>query len=69
MRTNTESILAVSATDDEHDFTRGVAISSSIYPDLDTYIEPVTYGQGADSQSLLFWLMAGLSARTPPNKL
>jgi cholesterol oxidase len=56
VRTNSESILAVTAPDDANDFTRGVAITSSIYPDPDTHIEPVTYGSGGDSQSLLFTL-------------
>ena len=52
--------------DDTRDFTSGVAITSSIYPDPDTHIETVTYGKGADSQSLLFTLMteAGGAARS-----
>jgi cholesterol oxidase len=57
VRTNSESILAVTAPDDARDFTRGVAITSSVHPDPNTHIEPVTYGEGADSQSLLFALM------------
>src|SRR2546423_7386782 len=63
VRTNSESILAVTARDDERDFTRGVAITSSIYPDPDTHIEPVTYGKGADSQSLLYALMTEAGKR------
>ena len=63
VRTNSESILAVTAPDDERDFTRGVAITSSIYPDPDTHIEPVTYGKGADSQSLLYTLMTEAGGR------
>ena len=63
VRTNSESILAVTAPDDRRDFTRGVAITSSIYPDPDTHIEPVTYGQGADSQSLLYALMTEKGGR------
>jgi cholesterol oxidase len=63
VRTNSESILAVTAHDDTRDFTRGVAITSSIYPDPDTHIEPVTYGKGADSQSLLFALMTEAGGR------
>jgi cholesterol oxidase len=63
VRTNSESILAVTAGDDARDFTRGVAITSSVYPDPDTHIEPVTYGQGADSQSLLFALMTEAGGR------
>ena len=63
VRTNSESILAVTAKDDTRDFTRGVAITSSIYPDPDTHIETVTYGEGADSQSLLFALMTEAGGR------
>jgi cholesterol oxidase len=63
VRTNSESILAVTAPDAERDFTRGVAITSSIYPDPDTHIEPVTYGKGADSQSLLYALMTEKGGR------
>ena len=63
VRTNSESILAVTAPDDARDFTRGVAITSSIYPDPDTHIEPVTYGKGADSQSLLYALMTEAGGR------
>jgi cholesterol oxidase len=63
VRTNSESILAVTAPDDVRDFTRTVAITSSIYPDPDTHVEPVTYGRGADSQSLLFSLMTEAGTR------
>jgi cholesterol oxidase len=63
VRTNSESILAVTAPDDARDFTNGVAITSSIYPDPDTHIEPVTYGKGADSQSLLYTLMTEAGKR------
>ncbi|SDS74450.1 GMC oxidoreductase [Microlunatus soli] len=54
VRTNGESSVAVTAPDDERDFTRGVSITSSIYPDPQTHIEAVTYGRAADSQSFLF---------------
>jgi cholesterol oxidase len=57
VRTNSESIMAVTAPDDERDFSNTIAITSSIYPDPDTHIEPVTYGRGADSQSFLFTLL------------
>jgi cholesterol oxidase len=63
VRTNSESILAVTAPDDANDFTRGVAITSSIYPDPDTHVEPVTYGSAGDSQSLLFTLMCEAGRR------
>jgi len=70
VRTNSESILAVTASDDSRDFSKSVAITSSIYPDPDTHIEPVTYGGGADSQSLLYTLMTEAGKRgTQPFEL
>ena len=63
VRTNSESILAVTAPDDADDFTKGIAITSSIYPDPDTHIEPVTYGAGADSQSFLFTMLTEAGQR------
>ena len=48
VRTNSESIQSVTARDDERDFSRSVAITSSIYPDPDTHIEVVTYGEAGD---------------------
>ena len=59
VRTNSESINAVTAASDERDFAKSVAISSSIYPDPDTHIEVVTYGRRADSMSYVFTLLTG----------
>ncbi len=67
VRTNSESINAVTAPSDERDFAKSVAISSSIYPDPDTHVEVVTYGRNADSMSLLFTLLTGRgTTRTRP---
>ncbi len=64
VRTNSESIMAVTAAkDDPCDFTKSVAITSSIYTDRDTHIEVVTYGRGGDSQSLLFNMMVHAGSR------
>jgi cholesterol oxidase len=63
VRTNSESINAVTAPSDERDFAKSVAISSSIYPDPDTHIEVVTYGRRADSMSYLFTLLTGQGSR------
>jgi cholesterol oxidase len=63
VRSNSESILAVTPEEDHHDFTKTVAISSSIYPDHDTHIELVTYGPDADSMSFLFLLLTGHGTR------
>jgi cholesterol oxidase len=64
VRTNSESIMAVTAPkDDPRDFTHSIAITSSIYTDKDTHIEVVTYGRGGDSQSLLFNMMVHAGSR------
>ena len=65
MRTNTESIQAVTAPDDSRDFSRSVAITSSIYPDPDTHIEVVT-GREADLMSTLFTALTGGGTQVTP---
>jgi len=55
-RTNSESILgavARSTSTTGADFTEGVAITSSWYPDENTHVEPVRYGKGSNSMGLL----------------
>jgi cholesterol oxidase len=53
-RTNSEALLGAAALRPrEHDFTRGVAITSSIHPDAATHIEPVRYGRGSNAMGLL----------------
>ncbi len=59
VRTNSESIVAVTAPDDTRDFGASVAISASVYPDPETHVELVTYGRGADSMSTLYTLLTG----------
>ena len=63
VRTNSESIQSVTMRDDERDFSRSVAITSSIYPDPDTHIEVVTYGGAGDAMSGTFTAMAGPGTR------
>ena len=64
VRTNSESIMTVSAPEDSDvDFTRSIAITSSLHTDANTHIEVVTYGEGADSQSLLFNLLVEAGKR------
>ncbi|WP_199434354.1 FAD-dependent oxidoreductase [Qaidamihabitans albus] len=54
-RTNSEAIIGAGrpTVDPERDFSRGVAITSSIHPDETTHIEPVRYGKGSNAMSLL----------------
>ena len=53
LRTNSESLSGVSLKKPTADFSKGVAITSSIYPDDVTHIEPVRYAAGSDLMSLL----------------
>jgi cholesterol oxidase len=54
-RTNSEAIIGAGRfkVDPARDFSRGVAITSSIHPDANTHIEPVRYGKGSNAMSLL----------------
>jgi cholesterol oxidase len=67
-RTNSEALVGAQTDnrryrkitgDRKVDFTRGVAITSSIHPDENTHIEPVRYGKGSNS-------MGGLSILQVP---
>ena len=71
VRTNSESILAVTVPEDyPEDLTKRVAITSSIYPDPHTHIETVTYGEAGDAISTLYTLLVGNGTRvTRPLKL
>ena len=70
VRTNSEAILAVTLPRDAPDIVSRVAITGSIYPDPETHIETVVYGDAADSMSSLYTVMVGDGTRvTRPLKL
>lgn len=70
VRTNAEAILAVTSKDPDYDFSKSVAISSSIYPSQETHIENVTYGKNGNSVGALFSMLTGDGTRlTRPLKL
>ncbi|CCK28015.1 Cholesterol oxidase [Streptomyces davaonensis JCM 4913] len=61
-RTNSEALVGAQTDDRRYrkatgekkvDFTRGVAITSSVHPDTNTHIEPVRYGKGSNSMGSL----------------
>ena len=56
-RTNSESILGAVAKTTKTDFTEGVAITSSFFPNPQTHVEPVRYGKGSNSMGLLQTVM------------
>jgi cholesterol oxidase len=65
-RTNSEAILgAERARRKGDDYTRGVAITSSFFPDADTHIEPVRYGRGCNEMGSLRTLLIDGGGRAP----
>jgi cholesterol oxidase len=64
-RTNSESILGSIARDRAVDYSRGVAITSSWYPDAETHIEPVRYGKGSNAMALLQTVLTDERADEP----
>ncbi|MFF0744405.1 GMC oxidoreductase [Streptomyces sp. NPDC004111] len=47
------------------DFTRGVAITSSIHPDANTHIEPVRYGRGSNAMGAMSILQVPYAEKFP----
>lgn len=58
-RTNSESLLGATVPRGRPrpDFSRGVAITSSFYPEPETHVEPVRYGHGSNLMGLLGTLL------------
>ncbi|HEU4541899.1 MAG TPA: GMC family oxidoreductase [Jiangellaceae bacterium] len=52
-RTNSEALVGAMTYKSKVDFSRGVAISSSMYPNPRTHVEPVRYGKGSNAMGLL----------------
>ncbi|MEW2575871.1 GMC family oxidoreductase [Streptomyces syringium] len=73
-RTNSEALVGA-MTDNRHyrkahgvpvvDFTRGVAITSSVHPNADTHIEPVRYGKGSNAMGFLSVCQVPVGTRAP----
>ncbi|MFB7272274.1 GMC oxidoreductase [Streptomyces sp. NPDC056244] len=72
-RTNSEALVGAQTDDRRYrrrygaaaraDFTRGVAITSSVHPNDSTHIEPVRYGRGSNAMGALSTLQVPLSDR------
>jgi cholesterol oxidase len=63
VRTNSESILAVTMPEGESRPWNDVAISASVHPRPDTHIEFVTYGRHGDAMAYLYTLLTGKGTR------
>ncbi|NLU66875.1 GMC family oxidoreductase [Streptomyces sp. HNM0574] len=74
-RTNSEALVGAQTVDRRYrhkqgadaklDFTRGVAITSSIHPNDHTHIEPVRYGKGSNAMSALTTLQVNHATKLP----
>jgi cholesterol oxidase len=64
-RTNSETLLGVRSFSPGTDYTRGVAITSSVYPDADTHLEPVRFGKGHDAMCALVAALTDGDKRIP----
>ncbi|MBF9067855.1 GMC family oxidoreductase N-terminal domain-containing protein [Streptacidiphilus fuscans] len=68
-RTNSEALVGAMTTDKRYgkrvDFTKGVAITSSVHPDEHTHIEPVRYGKGSNAMSLMTTIQVPGEGRAP----
>ncbi|MFE9392082.1 GMC oxidoreductase [Streptomyces sp. NPDC006784] len=74
-RTNSEALVGAQTVprryrkkwgrDAATDFTKGVAITSSVHPDAHTHIEPVRYGKGSNSMSALTTLQMRQNTMLP----
>ena len=64
-RTNSESILGAVSTWGSTDYTEGVAITSSFFPEPRTHVEPVRYGKGSNSMGLLQSVLTQPTAGVP----
>lgn len=54
VRTNSEALIGVISPEKEHDFSKGVTITSILHTDEHSHMEPVRFGKGS---SFFRWLM------------
>ncbi len=64
-RSNSESLVGAYAADDSVDYSQGVAITSSFFPDAHTHVEPVRYGRGSNLMALLSTVLTEESPGVP----
>jgi len=63
VRTNSEVLVGATSSDKNADFSKGIAITSSLFVTDNTHIEPVRYPEGSDVMSFIATLMTDGSHR------
>jgi cholesterol oxidase len=64
-RSNSEALVGAVGIHDTEDFSEGVAITSSFYPEPHTHVEPVRYGKGSNMMGLLATVLTDQEDDTP----
>ncbi len=59
VRTNSEALVGAVAGKTDEDYSKGLAISTGVYPDEHTHIEAVRYSKGSDAMAALTTLLVG----------
>lgn len=65
VRTNSEAIVGAQASSSDVDYSKGIAITSSVYPNERTHIEPVRYPKGSNAMGLLSTILVDGGGRMP----
>lgn len=65
VRTNSEAIVGATSLASNSDFSRGIAITSSVHPEEHTHIEPVRYSPGSDAMGSLATILTDGGGRIP----
>jgi cholesterol oxidase len=65
VRTNSEAILGVTTREKGTNWSKGIAITSSIHPDEKTHVEVVRYSEGSDALAPLATLLTDGGAGAP----
>jgi cholesterol oxidase len=64
-RSNSEALVGAVGVHNTEDFTEGVAITSSFYPEPHTHVEPVRYGKGSNMMGFLATVLTDQEGDTP----
>ncbi len=64
-RSNSEALVGAVGIHDTDDFTEGVAITSSFYPEPHTHVEPVRYGKGSNMMGFLATVLTDQEEDSP----
>ena len=65
VRTNSEAIIGIKSNKKDVDFSKGVAITSSVHPDDNTHIEVVRYAKGNDAMGFLTVMLTDGGGKIP----